>query len=386
MNFDDLGMRLRRAREYARMSQSEAAEVLGVTPAALSQYESGKRRIDAMSVDRLSRLYAVSLRSLFREETQRPDWEESLRARSEELSPAGKSGISQLIVKIRHFEDLYRYTETPFPGIPHPPFQPLDETTYGDREAALFAERARRHYDLGTAPLPELRDFIEAHGLNVFGISLGDDEGDLSGLFFIHPEIGPIIATNEQKAFTRRPFTLAHELAHAFFHYDRPAILCRSLDHDPLERFADRFASHFLVPREALFQLLAENDHETATQAEQVVHLARYFGVSYGAMCQRLRRERKLNLSGGGEQPVAPVALARRLGYNPSPYEFGQRPLPPEERFPRVFLDLANQAIRDGVLSIRRVAGMLAISDIELEERLDPVMALAEEPEETYAF
>ena len=93
MTFDHLGQRLRLAREQARLSQTEAAATLGVTPAALNQYEAGKRRVDALLLDRLSRLYGVPLRFFFGEERARPDWEEALRLRADALSAAGKSGV-----------------------------------------------------------------------------------------------------------------------------------------------------------------------------------------------------------------------------------------------------------------------------------------------------
>ncbi|WP_157453398.1 helix-turn-helix domain-containing protein [Coleofasciculus chthonoplastes] len=49
MNYEILGQRLRLARERSRISQTEAAQVIDVTAAALNQYESGKRRVDALT-------------------------------------------------------------------------------------------------------------------------------------------------------------------------------------------------------------------------------------------------------------------------------------------------------------------------------------------------
>ena len=55
-----------------------------------------------------------------------------------------------------------------------------------------------------------------------------------------------------------------------------------------------------------------------------------------------------------------------------SPYELGARPLPIEERYPRAFLELAYKAVRERALSLRRVAEILGISNLELEEILNP--------------
>lgn len=60
-----LGDRLRQGRNLSGFSQSEAAQVLGITSAALSQYESGKRRIEALTLERIARLYGVPVTYFF---------------------------------------------------------------------------------------------------------------------------------------------------------------------------------------------------------------------------------------------------------------------------------------------------------------------------------
>ena len=382
MDYELLGARLRMAREHARLTQTEAARALEVTSATLSQYESGKRRVDALTLERLCRLYRVPLRYVFGEDISFAEWEEALRLKATELSTEGKLGIGQLVEKVHALEELYERTNTGFPGSPHLPFASLGEAAMGDEEVAEWAEKARRHYDLGMAPLPDLRGLLEALGYRVFAVPLGQGEEDLSGLSFLHPQLGPVVAINEDQAYTRWSFTLAHELAHRLFHYNRPAILSRARDRHPMEAFADRFAIHFLVPREALHERLRAQGVRSVTRPEEVVHLARYFGVSYRAMQRRLEEEHRLVPSANIAE-ARPVVLARSLGYFVRPYELGERPLPPEERLPRVFVELAHRAIREGRLSPRRVAEMLGLSELELEERLNPEAIV--EPEELYA-
>lgn len=365
-----LGERLRLAREHARLSQTEAAEALGITSAALSQYEAGKRRVAALTLDRLGRRYGIPLGFFFGQDAARPDWEEALRAMATPFSAATKAGIVDLVAHLRALEELYRCTDTPLPTPQHPPFGPLPEVAYRDKDVLDYAEQVRQHYALGTAPLPGLREFLEGQGYLVFTIPLGQEVPTISGLYFAHPALGPVIAINGDQAYGRRSFTMAHEFTHALFHYDRPAVLCRTHDPRPLEQFADRFASYFLVPRLALHEQVRLRGMETVNRPEEVVHLARYFDVSYGAMLHCLRTERRLSGSTDAFIAVKPIALAKALGYTPSPYEFGVRPLPIEERFPRVFVELALRAAREDRLSLRRIAELLGISDIELEERL----------------
>lgn len=366
---EQLGFQLRRAREQAGLTQSAAAKALAVSPAAVNQYESGKRGVDALTLERLGQIYGVPLRFFFGEQAKRADWEETLLARTAQFAPEARAGALQLIASLRDLALLYERTGTASHQAPHSPFAALPETPVLLREVRLWAETTRRFFDLGVAPLPGLRGFLEAQGFQVFAVPLGSGPEALSGLYFRHPALGPIIALNSDQAYSRQSFTLAHELAHALFHYDREVVLCRSHDQRPLERFADSFASFFLVPPEALENYLTRNAWHRVSSPEQIVHLARYFGVSYGAMCQRLSDERRLD-SFALNSDVRPIALAKTLGYRPSRFEFGERPLPLEERLPRVFLELAGQAIREQRLSAQRVAEMLGISELELEERL----------------
>ncbi|KYC34753.1 hypothetical protein WA1_49385 [Scytonema hofmannii PCC 7110] len=369
LNYEDLGQRLRLAREQTGMSQAEAAVALGITPAALSQYEKGKRRVEALLLEALSKLYGVPISYFFSHEVLIADWEAGLRSMSKDFSSTGKAGISYLINKIRILEELYLLNETSFPNSPHPPFAALKEEKLSDYEVAEYAQKARRHFDLGIAPILNFRCFLEAQEYKIFAVPLGTDKDDLSGFFFLHPQLGPIVAFNENQAYSRHPFTLAHELAHGLYHYNRPTILCRASDFRFLEQFAERFASYFLIPQEALYERLRFLCVKTVATSEEIVHLARYFGVSFAAMKHRLERERRLNADSSVFNEVKPVNLAKTLGYRPHRAEFGVRPWPLEERLPRIFLELVNRALQQKKISLRCAAEMLGISDIEMEER-----------------
>jgi Zn-dependent peptidase ImmA (M78 family)/transcriptional regulator with XRE-family HTH domain len=381
-SYQDLGERLRRAREQAGFTQAEAGVELGVSAAAISHYESGKRSINALALDRLASLYGISVLLLLERDSAPSAWETALRARTRTLSTAGKRGVSRLIQTIHDFEYLQEVVGSGLAPKPHSPFAPLGSRHVNDAECAAWAEKTRRHFDIGTSPLVNLNDFLEAHGYHVFTESLGAGEDDLSSFIFIHPELGPVVAVNGDKAYTRRPFTMAHEFAHALFHYDRPVILCRSASHEPIERFADQFAAHLLVPEEPLAEQLYASEGVARSPA-QVVRLARYFGVSYRALLQRLKRTQRLQPDVDWE--IQPVRLAVQLGYDVSRFELGDRPLPLAERFPGAFLDLALRAAHNELISPRRIAEMLGISFLELDELLDPAQTPAEERDEAYA-
>jgi Zn-dependent peptidase ImmA (M78 family)/DNA-binding XRE family transcriptional regulator len=369
-NYKALGRRLWRAREQAHLKQNEVAKHLDVTPAALSQYEAGKRKVGALTLERLARLYGVPLSSLFAgSEQERPDWERALLGKTEDLSAPGRKGVAKLVRRVRQLRKLHEMAGVEPSRPRHHPFEALPEQDYPPEDVELFAEEVRDYFDLGSAPLSHVKGFLERFGAYVFGVPLGEGAEDLSGLFLSHPELGPVVAVNTDQYYGRRPFTLAHELAHVLFHYDRSSILCRSEDKPPSEQFADRFAARFLVPRKALLERLRTMEIGTVRRPEAVVHLSRHFGISYLAMYYRLKAEGKVDPSAADFKDVRPLSMARRLGYAPSSFEYSDRAWPLEDRLPQRYIELAHKACREGTISKRRAAEALGISYIEFEER-----------------
>lgn len=371
MYYEKLGQQLRLARERAQMTQTEAAQGIEVTPSALNQYESGKRRVDAFTVERLARLYGVPIRYLFEEEIASSDWEEALRSGSETISVTSKAGIGRLIERVSNLEELYSLMAIPFPGPPHPPFAPIPDDRLSERQTAIAsAQKARSHYNLGSAPLLDLRRFLEERNYHIFMLPFGEEPNALEGLFFIHPNLGAIAAVNEDCAEGDRALTLAHLLAHSLYQGDRPAILCRKHDTSSLETFANCFASYFLIPPEALTERLQAHRLNLVTEPAAVFHLAHYFGVSYQTLLERLHQERCLGSSLEQFQNVHPILLARMLGYSLPSHQGIQQFIQIEDRLPRIFIELAYRAVESEELSIGRAAELLGISEFELEDRL----------------
>ena len=57
----ELAIRLREAREYLGISQDDAAEVLGIARPAVTLIESGGRKIEAVELGKLAKLYGRSV-------------------------------------------------------------------------------------------------------------------------------------------------------------------------------------------------------------------------------------------------------------------------------------------------------------------------------------
>jgi transcriptional regulator with XRE-family HTH domain len=68
-----LAQRLREAREFVGLSQEEVATALGISRPAVTNIESGARKVEAVELDRLSALYGQSVEYLLNGEVQKSD-------------------------------------------------------------------------------------------------------------------------------------------------------------------------------------------------------------------------------------------------------------------------------------------------------------------------
>jgi transcriptional regulator with XRE-family HTH domain len=68
-----LGERLREAREYLGISQQEVSELLGVSRPAVTQMESGRRKVSPLELREFARVYRKPYEWLVGESEQSPD-------------------------------------------------------------------------------------------------------------------------------------------------------------------------------------------------------------------------------------------------------------------------------------------------------------------------
>jgi transcriptional regulator with XRE-family HTH domain len=62
--WQEIGERLRKAREYLELTQDEAAKAVGVSRPTLSQIENGHRKVDAVELSKFGELYGQSVEAL----------------------------------------------------------------------------------------------------------------------------------------------------------------------------------------------------------------------------------------------------------------------------------------------------------------------------------
>ena len=113
----------------------------------------------------------------------------------------------------------------------------------------------------------------------------------LEGLFMPATEAGDInlVSINAKRNITRQRFTAAHEICHFLKDAGRPFVCMASSD-DFIEKYADTFASAFLMPADELkIQITLRERHNEYLSEDDVLIIANHFGVSYEACYYRIR-------------------------------------------------------------------------------------------------
>jgi Zn-dependent peptidase ImmA (M78 family)/transcriptional regulator with XRE-family HTH domain len=387
-----LGSRLRQARELAGFNQQEAADAAGVVREVISYWENDRRVPGYVQLTRLAEALGVSVDYLLGNEAEPAAAEEHVlfyRGLTSQ-SPPAKAAVRRWLAFLDEWADLLAECGEPLTGrrvSPKREWRAAHAIT-DTRLIPKLASDVREHYALGEDAIPDLLAFLDQQGVLVYRAGLdeiGDGEG-ISGIFYNHPRLGYTILVNTCTTPGRQTFTLAHEFAHALFHYQERGLVSRTRDPDRKERFADAFAAHFLVPGEKLRQLVAQSPDGDVVSPFEVLRLHRYFRVSYATMLNRLRGEGLLSQEQYDVyREYSPSALSRRLGLDCTEYF----PLQDDQgvtlgTYPPSVLERVRRLIQEEELSPAGAADLLRVSQ---EEILGELLAFAgAEDEERQEF
>jgi Zn-dependent peptidase ImmA (M78 family)/transcriptional regulator with XRE-family HTH domain len=371
------GRALARARGRAGLSQEAVARAIGTNRVLLSYYESGKRQPPLALVAALAGLYGISIDELLgrvdRGGETAGEAELLYRAAPVALSQRSRAEIRRFLRLVEAYVDLIREVGGEPPGHGVSPLAPAAPQARR-REAKRLAREFRRYVGLDAGPIDDLFRLVGDEVL-IFRLALGSNlERAPSGFFYNHPQAGFCIVVNSDMTFGRQVFTLAHELAHAFFHsQNRDVVISMAGGGADPERFADLFAGELLVPEDALRGAIDDlQAWERVADPIVVIHLQRRFGVSYAALLVRLRQEGFLGqpeydaLAG-----ISASTLAKHLGYPVNPADLGEHRLAPLDRFPDRMLRLVRVAVEQGKVTLGDAAETLGVSVEDIRLLLD---------------
>jgi len=307
--------RLRVARQLKRLKRVELAESVGVSAAAISQYESGAAKPRPTTLAQLAMqlgmpvgFFATTGRDTPLLDTSRGFFR-SLRRTTQldrDAALAEAAVLADLVAAIEQRVVL--------PDLDLPTDLAASSATTLD-EVEEIANEVRRRWGLDEAePVKNMVRELERHGVVVARLSLANDVDAFS---WPEPERPLVILGTDKGARDRSRLDAAHELAHLVMHYSDPEAANQTM-----ERQAYRFGAAFLLPADAF----AEEFGGPRVDWAQLVTLKQRWHVSIQALLYRARDLELLSPSG---YESAMKQMSRRGWRVQEPGELGlpERPL-----------------------------------------------------------
>src|SRR6266852_85604 len=371
---EELGKRLRQARERVGIKQDDAATAIGLDATAIAKIEHGKRGISALEIMRLATLYKVSISDMLANVIEREDIRLRIAMRQgtalDPKAEAMQHRLEQIIADDRWLRlHVKKSTNTtlwvPVDALLSPNISAHER---GYRGAELF----RNRYGLAASPISDMSVLADEVGVIVARLPLGIHQAP-DGCSAVDPlDNTAYVLINSDKPRFRRRFTIAHELGHLTLgHLHEGEMVLDGMIHNvqPREIEANAFAAGLLMPEQGVKASLERLRARLGAKARPLawaVWLSASFGVSEEAAAYRMINLDLPEAFDGAiidavkeaqEDPDILRHTRARLGLAPvmSDAERGITDVSPSMRARIV------QALEEGLISIQQAAGMMHV-------------------------
>lgn len=274
--------RLSQARRIAKITKTELHQAVGVSIAAIGQYERGEVKPRAETIVALAEALHVPP-GFFAHGRPRVQVEVA-EASFRRLRATTVGQQQQATAYVEQAWELSCYLEesVEFPALDLPEWAMVDSLDVPDPVTAARAMRS--HWQLGFEPIKHLVYELEQHGILTvfFSMKEAGDPDDKSRIdaFSTTALPRPMIVLTPDKAndVMRHRFSAAHELGHIVLHHGRQGT------DNQMERQANEFAAEFLTPREVLRTQLPSR-----MNFNRLEELSQWWGVSVHSLIYRQR-------------------------------------------------------------------------------------------------
>jgi Zn-dependent peptidase ImmA (M78 family)/DNA-binding XRE family transcriptional regulator len=405
---EELGRRLKHAREAVGLIQEDVAAQLGISRGALAQFEAGAKAPNSLHLVRLAEIYRRELGELLAEQ-----FDEAARDpltalfRADALLAGDReraTAVGECVKLCREYTNLETLLGIDQDRVYDVNYNtpPLRTRWDAIRQGERLAEQERARLKLGEDPLTNLAEMLEVQGVRFIELSLSET---ISGLFLSDSRYGPSIIVNDDHPPRRRMFSCAHEYCHVLVDSDRGGLVSRAENREELpEVRANAFAAAFLMPEggvRAFIRRLGKGEqsrswlraydeaavveghrrreaHSQDVQVYDVAHLAHHFGVSYETALYRLlnlklvTEEERLELA---QQKEAAADIMRFLGPEPDAKVPGHKP------FRHQLVLLGVEALRREVISRAKLRELCDLAQVQPGEFKAFVATVEQEPD-----
>ena len=251
-----IGERLTEARQSFGLTKVALAEMINVSPAAISQYESGPQtpRPDVMDriAEKLGFPRSFFLRPVVGDDSDPIFWRSN--------ASATQVARERCLQRLRWIKEIRSYLGEffDFPKLDLPTFYiPNDFRTLTSHDIERFAQECRDWWNFGQGPIPDLLLELENSGVIAARINVAADTLDAFSQWPSSFDVPYVLLGRDKASAVRSRFDAAHELAHLLLHrsIDRRRVNSKA-DWKILEQQAHRFAAAFLLPAKSFVEEL----------------------------------------------------------------------------------------------------------------------------------
>lgn len=273
--------RLTQARELAGLSKQALGSKVGITGAAIGQYEARVTTPSQGTILELARVldyppaFFLAGRPHGQVDTSQAHFRSlrSTRLYERQKATAFVEAVWELVFI------LDQYVEFPHPSVPSVE-ESSDNMTPTEAATAL-----REYWDLGNGPVSHLTRIMEYFGLIVVSLPFTDSDEQAARIdaFSTYALDRPFVITTAERSTSvyRHRFTCAHELGHLILHRDIVT------GDSSQEREADAFAAELLTPKAEMVKVLPQT-----INLNRLGEIGEEWGVSIESLIRRMQEIR----------------------------------------------------------------------------------------------
>jgi Zn-dependent peptidase ImmA (M78 family)/DNA-binding XRE family transcriptional regulator len=352
-----IGARLTQARQARGLNGTELADLIGVSPQSVSQYELGKQTpsptlLTSIS-DKLNMPLSYFTRALHTSEPNPIYWRGRTTATrsARDRAEIRLTWISEII---EYLADFFNFPALDLPKIDLPDdFREIDTDILESAAATL-----RSHWRIGDGPMPDLLLEMENNGIIVSRIHIGAEKLDAFSQWSSAHNIPFVVLSRDKASAVRQRFDAAHESAHLILHSNiDPKRLNSAADYKIMEDQAHYFASALLLPAD-------EFSHDLwAPTLDSMLGIKERWKVSVGAMIKRCEA---LGIVGDESARRLWINYNRRGWRKGEPYD-GKL----DKERPRLLRRSISELLSAGEQSVSQILSALPLAAKDIEELCD---------------